>query len=376
MNDLESRVRDELQSLGAQVRPRVDLGAVRAAGDRLRRSRRYAWAAAVAAVSVVGALGASAVLAGGPSGPVVIATPAPAPTGAPTPSASPSVTAASGPVTALEVPLSSTQTITLRATPAGEGYDVVTDLSGIGPGMQEVRGQATVERPAVFRITASEWVLVTVGGLAWVEGSRVGTEGNDNTWSEEERFTFPGLDARAVVLTVGNISVDEAATLTGALWANAAGVVRDHDGRVVPHASLRLDGRRFSFVHDADLGLACSAEVVDGKVLLELCWNLGAQMTADPAPILVSAGCGERDGPCHGGHAEGYGYLILPEDSREGITVDPVKGATCAVAQGPIGETARLAYMVRCTGDVNDQGESIDAVHYRDATGATRVWRS
>lgn len=372
MNDLEGRVRDELQNLGSEVESHVDLDAIRAAGGRLRRSRRYGWTAVAAAVSVGVALGVGSLLAGQPGGPVVVATPSPAPTGTPRPSPTSSSTPAGGPVTELKVPLSDTQTITLRATPAGKGYDVVTDLSGLGPGMQEVRDQATPERPAVFRITASEWVVVLMGKLSWVEGARVGS---DSTWSQEQRFAFAGLDAHAVLLDVGSASQEGSATLTGVLWANAAGEVRDQEGRIVPYASLKLKGRSFSFVHDAGLALACSAEIVDGKVMQELCWDLETQVTAAQEPVMVSAGCGERDGPCHGGHAETYSYLVLPDGSGQGITVDAIPGATCAVAEGRIGTTDQRAYMVRCTGAANDQGGSIKAVHYRDAAGVSQVLR-
>ena len=107
--------------------------------------------------------------------------------------------------------------------------------------------------------------------------------------------------------------------------------------------------------------------------MLELCWELEAPAVTGQEPIQVSAGRSDRDGPCHADHAEACSYLVLPEGSCAGITVDPIKGATCAVAAARIGSTDRRAYMVRCTGAIDDQGGSIAAVHYRDAAGVARV---
>lgn len=367
MNDLEERLRAEMRDATGQIHADLDLDSVMTSGARVLKGRAIRRSlGAVAAVVAVGLI-AYAGLANRP----VVGIPAPMATmsGAPTPASTPDGRSWAS----LKIPSSEqdgSPEILLRATRASDGYDVASEVTDPNGVVQELTGHATPQRPALLRITPAKWVLVTAGTPSWVQATQAG--GGEWWPQNDEPLKFPRLAARAVVVNTW----EESATLAGILWADAAGEVRDQDGRAVPHVSLKMKGREFSFVRDTELGLACSAEVVGGTLMVEDCSVLDrAPAGSEPNLIEASGGCGERDGNCYGGYPEIFSYVVLPEDSREGVTFDFVNGANCAVANGRIGTTDPYVYMVRCTGQPDSKERTFTAAHYRDAAGNAQVFR-
>lgn len=367
MNDLEERLRAEMRHATAQIRDDLDLDSVMTSGDRVVKGRTIRRSLGVVATVVAVGLIAFAGFANRP----VVGIPAPAATmsGSTTPAATPDGRSWAK----LTIPSSAQggdPQITVRATRASGGYDVASEVTDPNGVVQELTGHATPQRPALLRITSSEWVLVTAGTPSWVQATQ---SGGGEWWpQDDEPLKFPGLAARAVVVKTW----DESATLAGVLWADEAGDIRDQEGRTVPHVSLRMNGRKFSFVRAAALGLACSAEVVRGTLMVEDC-SVPDRVPAGSEPNLIEAsgGCGERDGNCYGGYPEFFSYVVLPEGSSEGITFDFVNGANCAVANGRIGTTGPFVYMVRCTGQADSKDQTFTAAHYRDAAGNPATFR-
>lgn len=351
MIELEERVREGLGQLAGPVGPRVELEAVFADGERLRRSRRTRGLLAAGAAMVSCGLAGAALLAGTP-GSRVIATPA-------VPSASVSMVPGHGPTVA--PPRGAKQTLTFDSRddplmgavgmakvtvvrPDDTASGVVVSGTTKNGVKVEKKGSVTVDAPFLAKLTNRTWVLVTAVKPVWAEGSVNGgiTPGQ----------TYPLEDFGVVV-----VSGEPGLPLAGFIWQDDQGRAWNDRGERVPSAEVVLDGRTYQFAHDEQLRVACSGEVRGEDFDAECSWLHGE---------LGETGSGRSDGDTW----EDRAFIVLPEGASG---AEPGEQAGCAAATANLDPGGRSLLLLVCSGSGGGEGQ-LPSVRYVDAHGKEQVY--
>jgi hypothetical protein len=351
MIELEERLREGLGRLAEPVASRVELDAVIADGERLRRGRRTRGLLAAGATMVACGLAGAALLAGTP-GSRVIATPAaPSPSVSAVPSHAPTVAPSEGAKVTLtfdsrDDPLMGAVGMAKVTVvrPDNKAPGVVVSGTTKNGDKVEMQGSATVDAPFLAKLTDRTWVLVTAVKPVRAEGAVNGgiTPGQ----------TYPLEDFGVAV-----VSGEPGLPLAGFIWQDDQGRAWNDRGERVPSAEVVLDGRTYRFAHDEQLRVACSGEVRSQDFDAECSWLNGE---------LSETG---RDRSV-GGVWEDRAFIVLPEGASG---AEPGEQSGCTSATANLDPGGRTLLLLVCSGSGGGEGQ-LPSVRYVDAHGKEQVY--
>lgn len=351
MNDLDEMLRDTLRGYADPVRDEVDLDAVLAGGERLRRGRRRRWVAGgVAAVVAVGAVSYGVAsrrpVSGVPAPMATVSASAPTAVGSSTPTATPreraSVKAGTKTAGSALPAMASFRTITVTVKANAE----VTVIGRTRSGAVITRSGTVMDgMPYVARLSDRLWVLLGTN-LAWVQGAYPTYESN--------LFTVGGLAVHILAGEAGQ-------SLVGFVWRDTDGNFLDDRGDPVDSASLTAGGVGYWYVRDVRLRIGC----------------LGREDNADGH---ACSGVGGGEWSASGGGwvytdrfgrtvAEEVQVLVVPEGASAPVVMAK---QGCDSAVGALSVSRRTVVLMSC--DVSGSRAVVfPAVQYLDASGKLRM---
>lgn len=327
MNDLESRLRDGLESIATSMDPDIDPLAAVAAGDRLRRARTTGWVTAGVVLATLFGLFAWIALPGRPI------------TGIPAPAAP---TTADAPITAMcSLSFADNQP---QATYSSVDFSVERVGSTLTIDVSAVR--AAGGRPSLnkyLEVTAGVFWSANIGPDLVValipDRAKIAQLQN---WHSQS-LGLVGVGATAVAL-----QREPGVTFDGLVWLSSDGIVQDSHHTVVPSARLQVGSTERVVFRDERLGV----------------WGVfyeegdGSAMPLATEPVRTLRATFTRDDTLTGA----IGFLPVGGRDPELTTRGGVEWTS-----GELGESGRVAFLA--VGTAEGAKPLVTSVTYTDQTG-------
>lgn len=333
MNDLESRLRDGLESIAASMEPDIDPLAALAAGDRLRRARTTGWVTAGVVLATLFGLFAWTALPGRPI------------TGIPAPAAP---TTAAAPITAM----CSLSFADRQSQPTYSSVDFSVERNGntLTIDVVAVRadgGPASLNK--YLEVTAGVFWSANIGPdlVVALVPDRAKIAQLPNWHSQSLGLVGVGVTAVALQREPG-------VAFEGLVWLGSDEVVQDSHHTVVPSALLQVGSTKRVVYHDERLGV----------------WGVfyeegdGSAMPLATEPVRTLQATFTLDGTLTG--AIGF----LPVGGR-----DPELTTRAGVewTSAELGESGRVAFLA--VGTADGAKPLVTSVTYTDQKGKRVTYR-